>query len=145
MRVEMSPCSWICSGSVHWPVRPAPPPLDPVWDVFQRLGGRRARRRSRCHSRGSGYCFQLVARATLGADTAVEGASTWPVDGHPIGVTAWDVDRAGAGACMALVAAWVADKAADCVNGWQVALEPALHPLLLVLDGVPGEKDEQEP
>lgn len=45
---------------------------------------------------------------------------------------------------MALVAAGVADEAAHGVDGRQVALEPALHPLLFVLDGVPGEEDEQE-
>lgn len=45
---------------------------------------------------------------------------------------------------MALVATWVADKTAHCVDRRHVALEPALHPLLPVLDGVPGEEDEQE-
>ena len=45
---------------------------------------------------------------------------------------------------MALVASRVADQAAHSVDGRQVALEPALHPLLLVLKGVPGEEDEEE-
>lgn len=45
---------------------------------------------------------------------------------------------------MAFVAAWVADEAANGVDRRQVALEPALHLLLLVLDGVPGEEDEEE-
>ena len=45
---------------------------------------------------------------------------------------------------MAFVAARVADEAAHGVDGRQVALEPALHPLLLVLDGVPCEEDEEE-
>lgn len=45
---------------------------------------------------------------------------------------------------MALVAARVADEAAHGVDGRQVALQPALHSLLLVLDGVPGEEDEEE-
>lgn len=45
---------------------------------------------------------------------------------------------------MALVATRMADEAAYSVDGRQVALKPALHPLLLVLDGVPGEEDEEE-
>lgn len=45
---------------------------------------------------------------------------------------------------MALVAAGVADEAAHGVDGRQVALEPALYPLLFVLNGVPGEEDEEE-
>lgn len=64
--------------------------------------------------------------------------------GQRVGVGSGDVDGTGAGARMALVAARVTDQVAHSVNGRQVALEPALHPLLLVLDGVPGEEDEEE-
>lgn len=75
----------------------------------------------------------------------VEGAGAWRgVGGQSVGVGSGNVDRAGAGASVALVAAWVADEAAHGVDRKKVALEPALHPLLLVLDGVPGEEDEEE-
>ena len=61
-----------------------------------------------------------------------------------VGVASWDVDGAGAGASVALVAARVADEAAHGVGGREVTLQPPLHPLLLILDGVPGEEDEEE-
>lgn len=100
--------------------------------MFQRPGRRGWRGRS--------YCFKLIAGATLGADAAVERAPAR----RGVGVCPGDVDRTGAGAGVALVAARVAHEAAHSVDGQQVALEPALHPLLLVLDGVPGEEDEEE-
>lgn len=45
---------------------------------------------------------------------------------------------------MALVATWVADEAAHSIDRRQVVFEPALHPLFLVFDGVPGEEDKEE-
>lgn len=110
--------------------------------MFQRLG----RRADGC-SRGargcscSGRCgsFQLLAGAALGADAPVEG-----VGGQSGGVAAWDVNGTGARAGVTLTAAGVAHQAAHGVHGRQVALQPALHPLLLVFDGVPGEEDEEE-
>lgn len=59
-------------------------------------------------------------------------------------VGAWDVDGTGAGAGVALMAPRVAHETPDGVHGRQMPFEPALHPLLLVLDGVPGEENEEE-
>lgn len=115
--------------------------------MFQRSGRCWSRRRCRRRrgGRGRSYCFELVAGATLGADSTVQGTSARrSVGNQSVGVGAGDVDGAGAGAGVAFVAARVADEASHGVDGRQVALEPALHPLLLVLDGVPGEEDEEE-
>ncbi|KAG7225078.1 hypothetical protein INR49_014534 [Caranx melampygus] len=84
-----------------------------------------------------GYCFEGVARATEAAVAAVEEQGGWRVG------TRRDEHRAGPGAGMALLAPGMADELADGAQRRQV-LAPALSPLLLVLDRVPGKEDEDE-
>jgi len=54
-----------------------------------------------------------------------------------------DEHGAGAGASVAFVASGVADELADRAQRRE-ALAPAIGPILLVLDRVPGEEDEDE-
>ncbi len=86
---------------------------------------------------GRGYCFEGVAGAAEAAVAAVEQKG-----GGRVGPR-WDEHGAGAGARVAFMAPGVADELADGAQRRQV-LAPALGPLLLVLDRVPGEEDEDE-
>lgn len=86
---------------------------------------------------GRGYCFEGVAGAAEAAVATVEQQGGGRV--RP----GRDEHGAGAGARVAFVASGVADELADGAQRRQV-LAPALGPILLVLDGVPGEEDEDE-
>lgn len=99
--------------------------------LFQRASGRARGRR--------GYCFQAlqaVPRAALAAEAPVE-------DGDDGRFVAWYIYGTGAGTGVPLVTPGVADEVANRVHGREV-FQPALQTLFLVLDGVPGEEDEDE-
>lgn len=87
--------------------------------------------------RRRGYCFEGVAGATEAAVATVEQQGGGRVRAGR------NEHRAGAGAGVALLSAGVAYELADGAHRGE-ALAPKLCPLLLVLDGVPGEEDKYE-
>ena len=102
------------------------------------------------HQDGWGYCFEVVAGATEAAVAVVEqeGGGGAAAAGGVVGPRG-DEHGAGARAGVALVAAHVADELADGAQWGQgqvmvVVVAAAAGAVLLVLDGVPGEEDEDE-
>lgn len=77
------------------------------------------------------YCFKRVSRAALAAVAAVK--RSWVE--HKC--------RARASTRVALAGTRVAHELTHCTDRRQ-ARPPALQPILLAFDGVPGEEDEDE-
>lgn len=84
-----------------------------------------------------GYCFEGIAGATEAAVASIEQQGGGRVRSRR------DEHRAGASASVAFVAPGVANELTDGAQ-WREALPPALGPVLLVLDRVPGEEDKDE-
>lgn len=77
------------------------------------------------------YCFKRVSRAALAAVAVVK--RSWIEHKR----------RARASTRVALASTSMAHKLTHCAERRQARV-PALQPILLALDGVPGEEDEDE-